>query len=63
MLAAPADVHERVVALYRAVPGRAAEHVFDTALAATALSYGTGRVYTYNTNDFDGLPGITVLTP
>lgn len=63
VLPAPRDLHERVLALYRDLPKRSARNVFDTAIAATALGNDIGGIFTYNAQDFDGLPGITVLTP
>jgi hypothetical protein len=37
--------------------------VFDLQLAATMLGNGVGRIYTYNTSDFEGLGTIDAIPP
>ena len=39
------------------------QDVFDLQLAATMISNGVKRIYTYNTSDFAKYAGIEVLTP
>ena len=58
----PADVPARWMALLAVVPvhGR---RVFDLQIAAAMLCSGVSTLYTYNTKDFLGIPGITAIEP
>jgi predicted nucleic acid-binding protein len=47
----PPDIHERLLSLLELHPV-SGSRCFDLQLVATALAYGIGRVYTYNTADF-----------
>ena len=52
----------RWVQLARAKPVQKGE-IFDLQAAAAMLSHGVKTVYTYNTADLQGIPGITALEP
>jgi predicted nucleic acid-binding protein len=62
VLPLPTDVVTRWVQLARAKPVQKGE-IFDLQAAAAMLSHGVKTVYTYNTADFQGIPGITALEP
>lgn len=61
VISAPVDLHERVFKLLEAT-GMTGRHVFDVALAATALANGVATIYTYDPR-FGKIPGMTTLTP
>lgn len=62
LLPIPQDLVTRWTALLRQYPVTEAK-VFDTQLVANMLGNGVTRIYTFNTTDFQGFPGIQVLTP
>jgi predicted nucleic acid-binding protein len=62
VLPLPADVVTRWIALVRAKPVRGGE-VFDVQAAAAMLGHGIPTVFTYNGNDFKGIPGISAKEP
>lgn len=58
----PIDLHERVVTLMRHL-GFGSKHIYDVVLAATMLGNGISRIYTYDADRFQKIPGISVLNP
>ncbi len=62
VLALPADVVAHWIGLVRlkAVTGG---KVFDLQIAAGMFAHGISTVYTFNTADFQGIPGIAAIEP
>lgn len=61
LLPTPADIVVRWLDLVRQCPVTQ-QRIFDLQLVATMLGNGVNRIYTFNRSDFEGLPGITVLS-
>jgi predicted nucleic acid-binding protein len=62
LLSPPADIVDRWVQLVRKRPVKGGE-VFDVQAAAAMLAHGIGTIFTYNRNDFQGIPGIVAREP
>jgi predicted nucleic acid-binding protein len=62
LLASPPDLITRWLDLARQQQATRGA-IFDLLLAATVLGNGISRIYTFNTSDFDRIPGLTVATP
>src|SRR5512135_2767472 len=60
LLAVPPDIVTRLTQLLRQHPVQAQE-TYDAQLVATMLGNGVTTIYTHNTIDFQGFPGIQVL--
>jgi uncharacterized protein len=57
------DILHRVLALHAQHPQVTRQEIFDLYLAATMLSNGITRIYTYNQQHFSRFQDLTVLTP
>jgi toxin-antitoxin system PIN domain toxin len=57
------DILQRVLALHAQHPQVTRQEIFDLYLAATMLSNGITRIYTYNQQHFTPFQELTVLTP
>ena len=62
LLPVPADVTSRWLDLLSRRPVRAGA-IFDLQLIATIMANGVERICTFNRQDFEGFPGLQVLTP
>lgn len=62
VLPMPADVTSRWMGLLNQHPVRGGA-IFDLQLIATMMANGVGQICTFNRQDFEGFPGIEVLTP
>ena len=62
LLPVPADVTSRWLDLLSRHPVRAGA-IFDLQLIATIMANGVERICTFNRQDFEGFPGLQVLTP
>ena len=62
VLPVPADVTSRWLDLLSRHPVRGGA-VFDLQLIATIMANGVERICTFNRQDFEGFPGLQVLTP
>jgi len=62
ILPVPADVTSRWLDLLSRRPVRGGA-VFDLQLIATIMANGVERICTFNRQDFEGFPGLQVLTP
>jgi predicted nucleic acid-binding protein len=56
------DIIERMFSLLEAVPVKGPS-IHDLHLAATMLENGITKIYTFNVQDFEPIPGIEVLNP
>jgi len=62
LLPVPADVTSRWLDLLSWHPVRGGA-IFDLQLIATIMANGVERICTFNRQDFEGFPGLQVLTP
>ena len=62
VLPVPTDIVPRLLVLLRAAPVTG-PRVFDYQIAAVMLQAGISTLYTYNTTDFAGIPGIVAKEP
>ena len=62
ILPVPADVPSRWLDLLTRHPVRGGA-IFDLQLIATLMANGVERICTFNRQDFEGFPGLQVLTP
>jgi predicted nucleic acid-binding protein len=62
MLPVPPDVTSRWLDMLSSHPVRGGA-VFDLQLVATMAANGIERVCTFNRRDFEGFPGLQILTP
>ncbi|MGA3328355.1 MAG: type II toxin-antitoxin system VapC family toxin [Terriglobia bacterium] len=62
LLPVPADVTSRWLDLLSRHPVRAGA-IFDLQLVATITANGVERICTFNRQDFEGFPGLQILTP
>ena len=62
VLPVPADVTSRWLDLLVRHPVRGGA-IFDLQLIATLMANGVERICTFNRQDFEGFPGLHVLTP
>ncbi|MBI2552481.1 PIN domain-containing protein [Candidatus Uhrbacteria bacterium] len=60
LITPPMNVHDNVINLMRQL-GFGSKHIYDVVLAATMLSNGVARLYTYDVERFQKIPGIRVL--
>jgi hypothetical protein len=62
LLAVPPQVTSRWLEMLRHHPVRGGA-VFDLQLVATLAANGVGRICTFNGADFEGFPGLEIVTP
>ncbi len=62
ILPVPASAVERMLDLLRRRPVVGGD-VFDVQLIATMQANGIGRIYTFNTGDFEAFPELAVVAP